>query len=218
MRSIEELMSVDSSWPHVLNLLESSPYEYEVVPAPLTQRESTLLSLQVSVHSVMGALAWNCGLVAIDSGWVRLVGAGFGSLDGLHIEKLRHPASASDFEGIVVAHDVLGGQFVVHGSGLEADAGEILYWAPDSLDWSRLGMGHADLVTFLLSGGVSEFYRDLRWEGWQASVRDIDFDHGLSAYPFPWTEEGQRPDVTRRAVPMRELVAFAFDAAERLRS
>lgn len=218
MRSIAELTSVESSWPHVLDLLSTSPFQYEVVPAPQAQREASLHDLQVTVHSVMGALVWNCGLIAIDHGWVRLLGAGLGSIDGLHVEKLADVNTAREFEGIVAAQDVMGGLFVVHGGGLEADAGEVVYWAPDTLDWSRLGMGHADLVAFLLSDRLSVFYADLRWDGWEASVGELTFDQGISAYPFPWTEEGRKAGVTRRAVPMSELVAFTFDAAMQLRS
>lgn len=218
MRSIAELTSVESSWPHVLDLLSTSPFESEVVPAPAAQREGTLHELQVTVHSVMGALVWNCGLIAIDHGWVRLLGAGLGSIGGLHVEKLADVNTAREFEGIVAAQDVMGGLFVVHGGGLEADAGEVVYWAPDTLDWSRLGMGHADLVAFLLSDRLSAFYDDLRWDGWESSVGELTFDQGISAYPFPWTVQGYRAGVTRSAVPMSELVAFTFDAAIQFRS
>ena len=217
MRSIAELTSVESSWPHVLDLLSTSPFQPEVIPTSAAQREASLHDLQVTVHSVMGALVWNCGLIAIDHGWVRLLGAGLDSIDGLHVEKLADVNTAREFEGIVAAQDVMGGLFVVHGGGLEADAGEVVYWAPDTLDWIRLGMGHAELVAFLLSDRLSMFYDDLRWDGWEASVSELTFDQGIGAYPFPWAEEGNEAGVTRSAVPMSELVAFTFDAAMQLR-
>ena len=77
-------------------------------------------------------------------------------------------------------------------------------------------MGHASLVEFLLSERLAMFYADLRWDGWEVFVEGLAYDQGVSAYPFPWTEEGAQPNVTRGAVPMSELVAFSFEAAEQL--
>jgi hypothetical protein len=216
MRSIEELTSAESSWPSVLDLLASTELTSEVVSAPPRENEDTLFNLQVSVRSVLGALAWNCGLVAIDHGWVRVLGAGFGTVAGLHVEKLRDVTAGQEFEGIVAAQDVLGGLFVIHGAGFNADAGEILYWAPDTLDWNPCGMGHADLVAFLVSDRLASFYADLRWDGWETVVGQVPYDQGVAAYPYPWTAEGKRPGVARRAVPMSEVVEFGFDAAEQL--
>lgn len=216
VRSIEELTSAESSWPFVLELLASSALASEVVGASPGEREDTLSSLQVSVRSVMGALAWNCGLVVIDHGWVRLIGAGFGAVPGLHVETLSDPNSGREFEGIVAAQDVLGGLFVVHGSGFNAEAGEILYWAPDSLDWTPCGMGYSDLLAFLVSDRLATFYAGLRWEGWESVVGEVPFDQGVAAYPFPWSVEGKQSGVTRRAAPMAEVVASGFMAAEQL--
>jgi len=157
-----------------------------------------------------------CGLISIDHGWVRLLGAGVGTTSGLHVEHFPDPSSSREIEGIIAAHDVLGGLFVVHGGGFEADFGEILYRAPDTLTWSRWSMGHADLVSFLLSDRLALFYEDVRWKGWEAEVEKLPSDHGLSAYPFPWTVEGSHAAVLRTEVPMHELVTFAFEAAKKL--
>ena len=213
MRSIEELTAGESSWPYVSEILSDSPFSCEVVSASIEQRERALTGLQVTVRSVLGSLAWNCGLVSIDHGWVRLLGAGIESLEGLHVETLLDPSTNRPFEGIVAAHDVLGGIFVIHGSGFDAEPGEILYWAPDTLDWTPCGMGHADLVTFLVSDGLTEFYADARWDGWQEFVEELPHDHGVAAYPPPWTTEGKLSAVSRRPAPISEVIAFGFEAA-----
>ena len=218
MKTLEQLLDAESSWPEVQELLQKSPLTCEIVEAPCEERVSTLVGLQVTVHSLLGALAWGCGVIAIDFGWVRLLGAGVGTLPGLHIETLNDVAGSRSFEGIVAAVDILGGRFAVHGGGLkEVAPGEVLYFAPDTLEWMPTGMGHAALVEFLLSDRLDVFYADLRWAGWEGEVRGVPLDQGLAAYPFPWTQEGRGPGVSRSAVPLAELIGFAEDAAAQLR-
>jgi hypothetical protein len=93
----------------------------------------------------------------------------------------------------------------------------VVYWAPDSLTWSATGLGHSALVEFLLSGQLATFYADLRWPGWEANSEAVAIDKGLSAYPFPWSAEGQDENVLRRPVPLDELVDVAEHAARELR-
>jgi hypothetical protein len=122
------------------------------------------------------------------------------------------------FEGVVFAYDVLGGRFAIHGGGFDGvPPGEVVYWAPDSLDWQPMGRGHSAMVQFLLSDGLADFYADLRWPGWESDVDGVAIDHGLAAYPFPWSEQGRGPNVSRRAVPMPEIVGVSEDAARQLR-
>lgn len=218
MKTLEQLLDAESSWPVIQQLLKKSPLACEVVEAPDEERALTLVGLQVTVHSFLGALAWGCGVIAIDHGWVRLLGAGVGTLDGLHVETLDDVAGSRSFEGIVAAVDILGGRFAVHGGGLaEVALGDVVYFAPDTLEWMPTGLGHSGLVEFLLSDRLATFYADLRWVGWEGDVQGVPLDHGLAAYPFPWTQEGRGPGVSRRAVPFAELIGFAEDAAAQLR-
>ena len=217
-RTLDELLSADSAWPLLLNLFARSPHDVRVAEASLDARTASLLAVQVTTRSVLGAMAWNCGVVAIDHGWVRLLGAGIGTIGGVHAERLNDVEQARTFEGVVVAHDVLGGRFAIHGGGLdEVPLGEVVYWAPDTLTWTATGLGHSALVEFLLSERLAEFYADLRWSGWQSDSEAVALDHGLSAYPFAWTSEGRGANVSRKAVPMSELVEFSEHAAGRLR-
>jgi hypothetical protein len=96
-------------------------------------------------------------------------------------------------------------------------AGEIAYWAPDSLRWEPLGLDHGAFVQWVLSEGSTEFYEPWRWSGWAGEVAEINGHHGLSLYPPPFTSEGRNLDsVQRRAVPWAELVAFQDDMARQL--
>jgi hypothetical protein len=46
----------------------------------------------------------------------------------------------------------------------------------------------------------------LRWSGWEDEVAALALDQGISAYPYPFTQEGKDLDrVARRAVAVSEL-------------
>lgn len=217
-RSVQELTAGVSSWPDVLTLLSSSSHTVSIEPADLAARNRALEDLQVTTRSLLGAIAWNCGVISIDHGWVRVLGAGFGSVAGAHPQALHDPAGSRTFQGVVVAYDVLGGRFAIHGEGLdEVKPGEVTYWGPDSLNWMPLQFGHSELIEFLLSDRLEAFYSDLRWDGWQNATSPVPLDEGLSTYPFLWSKEGKGANVTRSPVPMAEIVATAELAARQLR-
>lgn len=219
LRSLDELTAPDSDWPRLLGMFEASAHDVIVIPPDPDRRAAVVAELQVTVASTLGALAWNSAMVLVDHGWIRLIGAGLGSVPGLQVEVLDDPATGTRFEGVIAAYDVLGGRFAVHGSGREGVApGEVLYWGPDTLDWTPLGMGHSALVDILLSDRLAEFARDLRWTGWEHDVEATGPEYGLAAYPPPWSVEGRGPGVSRRPVPMAELVAAAEDTAAQLRA
>ena len=217
-RGLDELISGDSAWPTLLEWFEASPLDVTIIEADRDSRVAALLAAQVTTHSVLGALIWNCGAISIDHGWVRLLGAGVGALEGAHPEPLRDPRGDRTFQGVVAAYDVLGGRFVIHGSGLDATPpGEVVYWAPDSLAWEPIGRGHSAMVKFLLSEGLADFYAGLRWPGWEAQVEAVEIDQGLSAYPFAWSKEGRGPNVSRAPAPMAEVVAIAEHTVNQFR-
>lgn len=58
-----------------------------------------------------------------------------------------------------------------------------------------------------MRGGATEFYRELRWPGWEEEVAALSLDEGISVYPFLFTEEGRNiATAARKAVPFRELL------------
>jgi hypothetical protein len=93
---------------------------------------------------------------------------------------------------LVVAYDVLGGVFAINHNDLPAQRGEVCYWGPDTLEWTPLGAGHTAFMEWVLSTGVAEFYRDLRWPGWETDVSGLSIDEGISVYPFLFTAEPSR--------------------------
>ena len=126
-------------------------------------------------------------------------------------------ASADPASGwLVVAYDVLGGQFV----WIPATSGArptIHYFGPDVLEWQDLEQVYADWLYAMLVGSLTRFYDTLRWPGWETEVATVPLSHGLTTFPPPWTVEGKDlATVSRQAVPMMELAEFHLDTARQL--
>lgn len=201
-------------WPDVADAIARAKPAATILPVAASAGQQVLARIGVTERSTLGALAANTGGVVVDHGWLRILGGGCGELPDI--------ATASDVDGggpahLVVGFDVLGGRFAVDGGGLGVNPGEVCYWGPDTLSWSGIGCGHSAFVTWALSGGLTEFYPDLRWAGWENETKNLGLDQGISIYPPPFTAEGRDVGAAaRRPVPHRELLEFYADMARQL--
>ncbi|MFF7238000.1 DUF2625 family protein [Streptomyces collinus] len=227
MREVDELINVDDpAWPLLLQELSGTDVPVEVLPGDAETGRASLLQLQVSARSNLGGIVLNSGGLLVDSGWLRI----FGSPGDAHAERppglAEINAMPSTFDpawrpgaGLVVAHDVLGGVFALNGgnpreAGRPGEPGEIIYFAPDSLGWEALSAGHSAWLSWILSGGLQEFYGSLRWDGWRSEVSVLNGRQGLSFFPPLWSAEARQDllATSRRSVPMAELLGLSRDS------
>ena len=204
MRSLRELVDIDDpAWPLLEGWFAASPRTVEVLPP---SGERALLELQVTTRSVLGALAFESGGLAVDHGWLRILGGGHGEL----------PSLAPGAGHVTVAYDVLGGGFAINGGSLpDVVVGHVGYFGPDTLGWLDTGMGHGGFVEWALVGDLPEFYSDLRWAGWETEVAHLALGQGLSVFPPLWSAEAleDMAGTSRRAVPFAEILAFRDEMA-----
>ncbi|WP_285567718.1 DUF2625 family protein [Streptomyces sp. RTGN2] len=230
MREIDELVNVDDpAWRELEEMLSASSVPVQALPVDVDEGRRCLLQLQVTARSMLGALALNTGGLLVDNGWMRVFGGGSvisGGLPSLGttnrfpagFDPVWHPAT-----GLVVGHDVVGGVFALNGgdpaaAGRPGGPGQMTYFAPDTLEWEAMEMGHSGWVSWLLSGRLETFYDGLRWPGWREEAAALAFGEGISVYPFLWSKEA-RDDLaatSRRPVPMREVVGVAADFARQM--
>lgn len=227
MREIHELINVeDPAWPALLEELSGTGVPIEVLPGDAEAGRAGLWQLQVSARSNLGGLVLNCGGLLVDSGWLRIFGSPRGTdataLPGLAevnaLPSIFDPAWRPE-AGLVVAHDVLGGVFVLNGAdpraaGRPGAPGEVVYFGPDTLGWASLGAGHSAWLSWILAGGLDQFYEDLRWDGWRNEVSSLTGRQGLSFFPPLWSAEARQdlPSTSRRAVHMAELLGLSRDS------
>ena len=162
-------------------------------------------------------MALNTGGILIDHGWLRLLGGGppplnLAMANGLDAVPHESPSS------LLVAFDILGGKYSINGGSLPGPAGDVWYFAPDTLEWSSLGLGYGDFVAWSMSDRLASFSTSLRWHGWEAEAESLQLDQGISVFPFPFTKEGRDLSrVSRRPVPIAELLTLWDELATQLR-
>ncbi|WP_125775823.1 DUF2625 family protein [Antribacter gilvus] len=231
MRAYENLIATQNpAWPELAQRVEQAGTSVLLFePADATARR-TLEQLQVSTGSFLGAVVVHTGGVLIDHGWLRVYGSpapgeGSGMPSLADVNGFPEAVEDSWFPeyGLVVAHDVLGGTYVLNGHdpsavGRPGERGEMTYLAPDTLQWEALGAGYAAWLTWALEGGLGEFTSGLRWDGWESEVESIHGDQGLNFFPPLWSKEahGDLAATSRHEVPMREIVGMAWETAAQI--
>jgi hypothetical protein len=215
MRTLEELIDTeDAALPLLKEWAAEASHPFEILePAKATsERERTLLALQVSTRSTLGAVAYDTGGLLIDHGWLRVLGSGHERL-ARNIVDWNAEQSAGASGLLLVADDVLGGFFALNGGGLGDDAGAVYYWAPETLAWESLDIGYSDFLQWASTDQLQVFYAASRWSGWEADLQALHADQCFNFYPFLWAKEGSVHTSSRKAVPVAEQYAVNAELA-----
>ena len=208
MRPLRDLLSDDPAWPLIRKWVDESERQVAVVPGARKDGEATLLRLQVTTRSALGALALHCGGIVADHGWLRILGCGGSGLPGLQAWNWGGACVGDEqVEGaLVVANDVLGGVYAVTDTAFAGDVGGVFYFAPDMLEWEPMDMGHSDFVEWALTGDTGRFYRDLRWPGWEDESAAVPLDSAIFVLPLLVTRESRPISATsRKVMPLSDL-------------
>ena len=213
-QTLNDLVSVDDpAGPLLREWLDAGDVETQVLDVEPARRDQCLVGLQVTLRSVLGAVAYETGGILVDHGWLRLLGGGHAALPSLY-EALGLDDATAAPNYVVLGWDVVGGVFALDGGALRGVKGHVCYYAPDALQWEDLEFGHADFVQWALTGGLSTFAGDLRWEGWEKETSLVPLDEVYLSDPPLWTLEGQEIDeADRRHVRVDELLARHGEAA-----
>ncbi|GAA1466057.1 DUF2625 domain-containing protein [Nocardiopsis exhalans] len=215
MRELSELVDVQHrAWPELSRMFEAGPLDVRVLPPDPEHPGRCLLRVQVGAGSFLGAVALESSGILVDGGWLRVHGGGCADLPGLdRVNGMTGEIGDVRPARLVVAHDVIGGVFALNGPETEAlgwpgAPGEMVYFAPDSLEWEPLGTGCSGWWERLLAGHLTEFYEGLRWPGWRAETANLPPSTGVTVYPFLWSAEAQSDlaATTRTPAPVAELV------------
>lgn len=207
---------IDQSDPGIHRIrewVEAASVNVEVLP-PSPQRDQVLLDVQVTTRSTMGAVVYETGGIVIDDGWLRFLGSGHPSFTRT-LAAWNLDRSAGFY---LIADDAVGGFFAINGGQLGEDFGNVYYLAPDDLEWEPLELGYTDLFYTAVSGGLSQFYDDLRWTSWRADTQNLDRDRCFFFYPFLWTAEGSIEKSMRSDVPAAEAFALKTDVFRHFRA
>ncbi|NQX44010.1 DUF2625 family protein [Paenibacillus tritici] len=205
--SVAELVDVENhAWEEIRELLSQGRRVYRLEAARPEAAGQTLVRLQVSTKSYLGAIAYETGGIVFEHGWITLLGAGadgiYGSLtswNGLSAEE-----DIPSMPGmLIVAYDAAGGFFGLD-TGRFGQSGHIYYYAPDALKWEATGLTYSGFIGWLAEGDLDLFYQTFRWEGWEERVKELEPGQVMGYYPPLWTEEGSGSQSSKAPVSILE--------------
>ena len=216
-RGLEELINLEEPGIALLRQWAArAPHSVVFLPGNLAAGERNLLTLQVTTRSPVGAIAYGTGGILVDDGWLRILGSGSERLPRAIADwnRLEGPREEQRLPGaLLVADDALGGFFALNGGRFPGPIGGVHYLAPDTGQWTDLGLSFSDWLQAVFSERLESFYTDLRWPGWRDEVRALRGDQGISVYPLLEAAGPPIQDRSRSAVPIEEL--WTAHASER---
>lgn len=211
---LEELLDKeDPAWPLITQWINDAVNHVEVLPPSEPARTDTLLDLQVSTHSTLGAIAYETGGILVDHGWMRILGSGHPRLPRSVTEwnQAVWGEDETDYPFYLIADDAIGGFYALD-SGSLGNAESVFYFAPDTLEWEDTDQGYTDFIDFCLNGDLHKYYQSMRWQNWQDEVSLLNGDDAISIVPplaFTLEPELDPIDARRRtSVSVYELYDF----------
>ncbi|WP_417763038.1 DUF2625 family protein [Shewanella sp.] len=203
MKSLEQLIDTqDDAIVQIRTWQQEAELSVTLLPAAANSGEQ-LQQLQLSTHSVLGALVYHTGGVLIADGWLRFLGSGCPQLTRALVS-WNHSNSGY----LLVADDVVGGFFAINDGALGSDVGDLYYLPPDALDWEPLEVGFSDFFAWSMSENLLQFYADVDITRLLSEYRHCSTEHALHFYPPLWSQEGNVSQSARRLVPLTELRAL----------
>jgi hypothetical protein len=208
-KTLPELLErADPAWPEVQRAVADSQGRARILPTTRERGERTLVAVQYTTRSFLGAIAYESGGLVVDHGWLRILGAGGPEMATslVSVNRLEpNPTLAPDAVGFIVAIDVLGGIFVINTGDLPGPLGQVFYLEPDTLEWLDLERPYSGFVQWALAGDLQMFYANLRWPGWQQDLAALPLDQGLHVMPPLFAKPDPAFPTSRRAIPIDEL-------------
>ncbi len=220
-RTLTELIADTSGWEMIKTVAQTAKNRIEFLPAQQNEAEKTLLQMQVTTHSYMGAIIYFTGGIFIDNRWIRLLGSGHKDLLR-NITVWNNDNDAKRNNGIpgylLIGDDAIGGFFAINSGALGTDIGNIYYLSPDNLTWESMGKGYSAFVEFCFNGDLDMFYKGLRWADWQKEVSVLNGDKTFNFYPYLWTKEGKVIQKnSRKIIPIEEQYRFNLHTIDSLK-
>jgi hypothetical protein len=206
-------------WEFFERRFQTARNHVRVLPPDAERREVVVHDLGLDPDGTIADITRNIGGAFVDHGWFRLLGSGHPRMTlGLdawngargHLDPWRTG------EVFVVAHDVVGGFFVIDLGALGFGRGRVAYLAPDTLQWEDLEMDYSGFVQWLADGDVAAFAGDQRWPGWQNEVAALSGDQGIFVAPPLWAEGPPFWERSRTDVPMTGLWTYAYTTMRHL--
>lgn len=196
---LDDVPAGADAWPAVRAWLDDAVNHVEVLPPDDLLGERALWELGLTSATVLGAIALHTSGISVDGGWVRI-----------HGPRLLAQSPLDPRQGLLIAHDAVGGRFALDHGGIAGIAGEVVYRAPGGMEWQSMDRPLDAWLRWLLDADLRPFYAEFRWPGWERELRELSADDGIRLSPAPWSGETWSAARARRErVSVSELLALS---------
>lgn len=205
-KTASELVTEGSAMSVIRSWVTATAKKIEIFPCAPGHGDIALEALQITARSPLGAIAYETGGMLVDSGWIRVLGAGCPQIARTIAGWNGLPCDAGDAYlpgAMFVADDVLGGMYAIDVGALGGRRGNVGYFAPGALAWRDTGLSYGDWLRHILCDH-DDFVAE-RWDGWEGDVRTLPGTHAYMLDPPPWEAGPPFSERGRRPVTMRQL-------------
>jgi len=207
-------------WADIKNMCRKSKKRIQISGLSNMGPQIVTGQLKFADQPFLDAVTKNCSCIYVDK-WMRILG-GAGEQGNRDI----YTWNAIGINGVpgrvngmlLAADDVVGGLYAINIGASEKCKGEVLYFAPDTLQWEETGLTYSSFLAWAIQGDCETYYQTMRWEGWRNDVKDVGIDQGVMLYPFLWAKECDIQSAEKKIVSFSEIVDVNFEMSERINS
>ena len=194
-------------WNEIKSILKSSTKNIKILSS---NYNNSLNNLNINENSVLGQVIINTGGIFIEN-YIRLFGSG-DEENSYNIYKYNLELKKYfDDNIIIIGNDIFGGLF-----SLNKEKNNILYFAPDTLEWEDLDITYKEFIKFVTSEKIDEFYKSYKWSTFQEDIKKVKFNEGILIYPFLWSNECNIEKAKKDIVPFSELLQINIEFKKKL--
>lgn len=193
-------------WNEIKSILKSSTKNIKILSS---NYNNSLNNLNINENSVLGQVIINTGGIFVEN-YIHLFGSG-DEENSYNIYKYNLELKKYfDDNIIIIGNDIFGGLF-----SLNKEKNNILYFAPDTLEWEDLDITYKEFIKFVTSEKIDEFYKSYKWSTFQEDIKKVKFNEGILIYPFLWSNECNIEKAKKDIVPFSELLQINIDFKKR---
>ena len=194
-------------WNEIKSILKSSTKNIKILSS---NYNNSLNNLNINENSVLGQVIINTGGIFIEN-YIRLFGSG-DEENSYNIYKYNLELKKYfDDNIIIIGNDIFGGLF-----SLNKEKNNILYFAPDTLEWEDLDITYKEFIKFVTSEKIYEFYKSYKWSTFQEDIKKVKFNEGILIYPFLWSNECNIEKAKKDIVPFSEILQVNIEFKKKL--
>lgn len=183
------------------DLLLNGKNHIEIIPPDPQCVKANSEYYQANGQTAFGMLINHSGGVTSE-GVVRLLGS-TGNSEYRDIKAFNEQFGSSGF--IILGDDIFGGIFALNLGLLPECPGNIIYFAPDTLEFEDMEIKLSQFFEFLRNGDLAEFYGQFSGEEYESlRAMNVEFNKTLHILPPQWSAEFKTEKHDVRAIGVYE--------------